>query len=55
MEEHVSSITALLNRLLGPLALQLLNALHIQPSNPALPTGVTVPFPVSIRTSCETA
>jgi F-type H+-transporting ATPase subunit a len=33
MEEHISHFTLLVNRLLGPLALQLLHALRIQPEN----------------------
>lgn len=33
MEEHISWITQWFNHLLGPLALQLLHALHIQPAN----------------------
>jgi F-type H+-transporting ATPase subunit a len=33
MEEHISYITLLVNRLLGPLALQLLHALRVQPAN----------------------
>jgi F-type H+-transporting ATPase subunit a len=33
MEEHISYFTLLVNRLLGPLALQLLHALRIQPEN----------------------
>jgi F-type H+-transporting ATPase subunit a len=52
MEEHVSSITALLNRLLGPLALQLLNALHIQPSNPALPIPQYVAMSLLVLVVC---
>src|SRR6266481_90817 len=37
MEEHVLGITKLVNRLLGPLVLSLLNALHITPDHPELP------------------
>ena len=37
MEEHVSSITHWINYLLGPLALSLLHALGIQPSDPKTP------------------
>src|SRR5713226_5722040 len=37
MEEHVSWITQFVNHYLGPLALAMLSALHIQPSNPELP------------------
>jgi F-type H+-transporting ATPase subunit a len=37
MEEHVLGITKLINRLLGPLVLSLLRALHISPENPNLP------------------
>jgi F-type H+-transporting ATPase subunit a len=37
MEEHVSWITHILNQYLGSAALALLNVLHIQPENPALP------------------
>src|SRR6267143_644560 len=37
MEEHVLGITKLVNHLLGPLALSLLNALHITPDHPELP------------------
>jgi F-type H+-transporting ATPase subunit a len=33
MEEHISYFTLLVNRFLGPLALQLLHALRIQPEN----------------------
>jgi F-type H+-transporting ATPase subunit a len=33
MEEHISQITQWLNRFCGPIALQLLHALHIQPKN----------------------
>jgi len=37
MEEHVLGITKLVNHLLGPLALALLQALHITPDNPNYP------------------
>src|SRR5260221_16357 len=37
MEEHVLSITRFVNHLLGPLALSLLHALHVAPSDPELP------------------
>ncbi len=37
MEEHILGITKLVNHLLGPLVLSLLNALHIMPDNPELP------------------
>ena len=37
MEHHVSWFTLLLNKYLGAVALALLNALHIKPSDPALP------------------
>jgi len=37
METHVSWLTQLVNQYLGHFALGLLNALHIQPSNPATP------------------
>lgn len=37
MEEHVSWITQFVNHYLGPLALAMLSALHIQPSNAELP------------------
>ena len=37
MEENISPITLLVNHLLRPLALALLNALHIQPENRDLP------------------
>jgi F-type H+-transporting ATPase subunit a len=37
MEEHVLGITRLVNHLLGPLALALLQALHITPDNPNWP------------------
>jgi F-type H+-transporting ATPase subunit a len=37
MEESYSPITYFVNRLLGPAALRLLHALHIQPDNQALP------------------
>lgn len=33
MEEHISQITHWLNRLFGPVALQLLHSLHIQPAD----------------------
>jgi F-type H+-transporting ATPase subunit a len=33
MEEQVSALTQLVNRFFGPLALQILHALHIQPEN----------------------
>jgi F-type H+-transporting ATPase subunit a len=33
MEEHISSITRWVNHLLGPLALNLLHALHLQPAD----------------------
>jgi F-type H+-transporting ATPase subunit a len=37
MEEHILGITKLVNALLGRPALALLNAVHIQPSNPQYP------------------
>ena len=37
MEETLSPITHLVNHYLGPLALAILHALHIQPENPELP------------------
>src|SRR6266446_4835914 len=37
MEEHILGITTLVNHLLGPLVLSLLNALHITPDHPELP------------------
>lgn len=37
MEEHVLGITKLVNHFLGPLALALLQALHITPDNPNYP------------------
>jgi F-type H+-transporting ATPase subunit a len=37
MEENLSPITHLVNHYLGPLALAILHALHIQPENPDLP------------------
>jgi F-type H+-transporting ATPase subunit a len=37
MEEHISPITHLVNHYLGPMALAILQALHIQPENPDLP------------------
>jgi F-type H+-transporting ATPase subunit a len=37
MEENLSPITHLVNHYLGPLALAILQALHIQPENPDLP------------------
>lgn len=37
MEEHILSITKLVNHLLGPLVLSFLHALHITPDNPELP------------------
>jgi F-type H+-transporting ATPase subunit a len=37
MEEHVNWLTVVVNHYLGPLALSLLSALHITPSNPKLP------------------
>jgi F-type H+-transporting ATPase subunit a len=37
MEEKYSPITYLVNHYLGPLALSLLHALHIEPENPELP------------------
>jgi len=37
MEEHLSPITPLVNHYLGPLALALLEALHIRPDNPESP------------------
>ena len=37
MEETLSPITHLVNHYLGPLALAILQALHIQPENPELP------------------
>ena len=37
MEEHILGITKLVNHLLGPLVLSLLQALQITPENPALP------------------
>jgi F-type H+-transporting ATPase subunit a len=42
MEEHISPITQLVNHYLGPLALALLQALHIPSENPELP----IPEPV---------
>src|SRR5258706_111133 len=37
MDEHILGITTLVNHLLGPLVLSLLNALHITPDHPELP------------------
>jgi F-type H+-transporting ATPase subunit a len=37
MEEHISPITQFVNHYLGPLALALLEALHIQPEHPEMP------------------
>jgi len=37
MEEHVSALTHFVNYYFGSLAIALLNALHIRPSNPDLP------------------
>ena len=37
MVEHVTGLTELVNRLLGPWAVALLTALHIKPENPNLP------------------
>src|SRR5260370_38660794 len=37
MEENISPITLFVNRLLGPLAIAILHALHIQPENADLP------------------
>src|SRR6267378_8246711 len=37
MEEHISPITHLVNHYLGPMALAILQALHIQPENSDLP------------------
>jgi F-type H+-transporting ATPase subunit a len=37
MEEHVSWVALGVNRLLGPVAIKLLNFAHIQPKDPALP------------------
>lgn len=37
MEEHVNLITKLINQFLGPMALSLLQALHIKPTHPDLP------------------
>jgi F-type H+-transporting ATPase subunit a len=37
MEEQISLLTQFANRILGPLALQLLHALQIQPENPSAP------------------
>jgi F-type H+-transporting ATPase subunit a len=37
MEEHISPITHLVNHYLGPMAVAILQALHIQPENPDLP------------------
>jgi len=37
MEEHISPITHLVNHYFGPMALAMLQALHIQPENPDLP------------------
>ena len=37
MEENLSPITLLVNHYLGPIALAILQALHIQPENPTVP------------------
>jgi len=37
MEENISPITQLVNHYLGPIALAILQALHLQPENPDLP------------------
>ena|ERR1700739_339296 len=50
MEEHVSFLTQVANRIFGPLALQLLHALHIQPENydTPIPEYVVMSFVVLI-------
>jgi F-type H+-transporting ATPase subunit a len=48
MEEHISWTAQIVNRLLGPVALKLLNLLHLRPENPLFPipqqvaTGIVV-------------
>jgi F-type H+-transporting ATPase subunit a len=37
MEEHLSPLTHLVNHYLGPFALAILHALHVEPDNPDLP------------------
>lgn len=37
MEEHINLITRIINHLLGPIALSILHALHVNPNNPELP------------------
>lgn len=50
MEEHVSFLTQVANRIFGPLALQFLHALHIQPENydTPIPEYVVMSFVVLI-------
>jgi F-type H+-transporting ATPase subunit a len=42
MEEHVSSLTRLVNHYLGGIALSLLHALHVQPGVPTMPIPESV-------------